>query len=115
MSSAYAGEGYAETLPQLRLEALRNALIWLTALSGAFVFIEPSPYEVVASLTIIVFAMTGLSLRTEHLPLIALLILINIGYALAVVQVITDSKAVIWVCVSAFLAATAIFYAAVLG
>ncbi len=58
---------------------------------------------------------TGLSLRTEFLPLITLLILTNIGYAFAVVQVITDTKAVIWVCVSAFLAATAVFYAAMLG
>ncbi|MFL5069056.1 MAG: hypothetical protein ACJ8D9_05635, partial [Xanthobacteraceae bacterium] len=31
---------------QFSLEALRGALLWLTGFFGAFVFIEPSPYEI---------------------------------------------------------------------
>jgi hypothetical protein len=44
-----------------------------------------------------------------------LLILLNIGYALALMQVLGDSKTVIWVCVSVFLTGTAIFFAGMLG
>ena len=95
-----------------RRKQLRGALLWLMAFSGAFVFIEPSPYEVVGLLTIFIFAVTGLSLPRPLAPLLLLLILLNIGYAVAVMQVIDQPKPVIWVGVSAYLAVTAIFYAA---
>src|SRR5207253_3094841 len=104
-----------EAAPRLRVETLRAVLLWLTGFAGAFVFMEPSPYEVMASLTIIVFAVSGLSLRPALLPFIVLLVLCNIGYGLAVVSVIDQTKPVIWVIVSAFLATTAVFYAAMLG
>ena len=44
------------------VERLRGALLWLTGFAGAFVFVEPSPYEVASLLTMIVFAITGLVL-----------------------------------------------------
>jgi O-antigen ligase len=83
--------------------------------SGAFVFIEPSPYEIVGVIAIFLFAVTGLSLRAALVPLLLLLVLLNVGYASAVVQVSDQTKPVIWVLVSAFLAVTAVFYAAMLG
>ena len=46
-----------------RAERLRLMLLWLTGASGALVFIEPSPYEIVSLLTIVVFAISGLTLR----------------------------------------------------
>ena len=49
----------------ISIERLRGALLWLTALSGAFVFVEPSPYELVSVLTILFFAATGLALRAS--------------------------------------------------
>src|SRR5262245_36978208 len=96
-------------------ESLRGALLWLLGFSGAFVFIEPSPYEILGIGTIILFALSGLSLRPAIVPLVLLLILLNIGYAIAVVPVSNQTKPVVWVLISIFLAATAIFYAAMLG
>jgi hypothetical protein len=114
--SVYTGaERVAFAAPQIATEKLRGALLWLIGCAGAFVFIEPSPYEVVGITAIFLFALTGLSLRSGLAPLVLLLILLNVGYAVAVVQVIDQSKPVTWVLVSAFLATTAIFYAAVLG
>jgi hypothetical protein len=101
--------------PRIAVESLRAALLWLMGFAGGFVFIEPSPYEIMGLLTIFIFAATGLSFRASLLPLILFLILLDLGYASALVQVIHDSRSVIWVFVSAFLAATAIFYAATLG
>ena len=49
------------------------------------------------------------------MPLIVLLLLYNTGFSLAVVQVIGETKPVIWVAVSWYLSATAMFFAAMLG
>jgi O-antigen ligase len=64
---------------------------------------------------IAVFAVTGLTLRAPLVPLILILILLNIGYATAMLQVVDQSKVVTWVLISAYLAVTAIVYAAMLG
>ena len=49
------------------------------------------------------------------MPLIVLLLLYAVGFALAVVQVSDQSKAVIWVLVTWYLCATAVFFAVMLG
>jgi hypothetical protein len=105
----------ATQTPRIAVESLRAGLLWLMGFAGGFVFIEPSPYEIMGLLAIFIFAATGLSFRASLLPLFLFLILLDLGYASALVQVIHNSRSVIWVCVSAFLAATAIFYAAMLG
>jgi O-antigen ligase len=115
MSTIAATSGAAPAGRRIATESLRAPLLWLIGFSGAFVFIEPSPYEIVGVVAIFLFAVTGLSLRAALVPLLLLLVLLNVGYASAVVQVSDQSKPVIWVLVSAFLAATAIFYAAMLG
>jgi O-antigen ligase len=115
MSTATAAPPGAAASPRLATERLRSLLLWLIGFSGGFVFIEPSPYEYIGVITIILFAATGLSLRASLAPLVLLLILLNIGYASAVVQVSDQTKPVVWVFISAYLAATAIFYAAMLG
>jgi hypothetical protein len=96
-------------------ESMRGLLLWLMGFAGAFVFIEPSPYEIVGIVSIVLFGLTGLSLRPALMPLALMLILLNIGYAIAVVQVAGETKPVNWVLISAFLAVTAIFYAAILS
>jgi hypothetical protein len=96
------------------VERLRGALLWLTGFAGAIVFMEPSPYEVTSLLTIMVFAVTGLTMRPALMPLIVLLLLYNTGFSLAVVQVSSESKPVTWVLVSWYLSATAVFFAAML-
>jgi hypothetical protein len=102
--------------PPLRrsVERLRGAMLWFTGFAGAVVFMEPSPYEVASLLTIIVFVTTGLALRPALMPLIVMLLLYNTGFSLAVVQVLDQPKPVIWVAVSWFLSATAVFFAAML-
>lgn len=117
MSAAALSFDNAAHAPRLyrSVERLRGALLWLTGFAGAIAFMEPSPYEIASLLTIIVFVITGLSLRPSLMPLIAMLLLYNIGFSLAVVQVMDQSKPVIWVLVSWYLSTTAIFFAAMLG
>ena len=82
-----AALAYAPPLA-VSLERLRGALLWLTGLAGAFVFMEPSPYEIASLLTMPVFVFTGLTLTSAITPLIVMLMLYNIGYSVAVVPVI---------------------------
>jgi hypothetical protein len=115
MSVAVIAQATAPAGPRIATESLRAALLWLMAFSGAFVFIEPSPYELTGAATLFVFAVTGLALRPALLPLLLLLVMLNLGYAVALLRVIDKTDAVLWVLVSMFLSATAIFFAAALG
>jgi hypothetical protein len=100
---------------RVRTETLRGLALWLMAFAGGFVFIEPGPYELIGLTVIVLFFLTGLSLRPPLMPLALMLIVLNLGYDIAVVQVIDDPKAVMWVYISTFMAVTAIFFAAVVG
>ena len=50
-------------------ESLRGLLLWLMGFAGAFVFIEPSPYEIVALVSMALIGLTGWSLRGALMPL----------------------------------------------
>jgi hypothetical protein len=116
MTLAVAAPQHAIAGPRLAVESLRGALLWLVGFAGAFAFIEPSPYELVGIITILVFVLTGgLSLRPALSPMVLMLLLMNLGHAIAVAPVSGDPKSVTWVLVSVFLGLTAVFYAAMLG
>ena len=93
---------------------MRAVLLWLMAFSGGFVFIEPGPYEFVGLATMFLFTVMGLSMRPALAPLVLLLTLLNVGYALSLFEVAGKMPSVIWVLVSVFLSLTAIFFAAML-
>jgi hypothetical protein len=101
--------------PRIATEKLRAVLLWLMALSGGFVFIEPGPYEFVGAATMFLFVVMGMTMRASLAPLVLLLTLLNVGYALSLFEVTGNVPATIWVLVSVFLSLTAIFYAAMLG
>ena len=111
---------YAQPVPHapaltVSVERMRMALLWLTGCAGAFVFVEPSPYEIASMLTIIVFVVTGLTLRPNVMPLAFLLIIHNIGFSIAVVPVLNQPKTLMWVLVSWYMATTAVFFAVILA
>jgi hypothetical protein len=114
-ADAAAGRSNSGAALTVSTESMRGLLLWLMGFAGAFVFIEPSPYEIVGIVSILLFGLTGLSLRPALMPLALTLILLNIGYAIAVVQVAGETKPVNWVLISVFLAVTAVFYAAILS
>jgi len=111
---AYAPAAQAPAL-QNSVETLRGALLWLTGLLGAFVFMEPSPYEAACLLTMVVFVATSLTLTSALMPFAVFLVLYNVGFAIAVVPTLDQPKTMLWVLVSGYLATTALFFAAALG
>jgi len=96
-------------------ERLRCLLLWLTGASGAIVFIEPSPYEVISFLTLAMFIIGGLTLSPKLLPLGVLLILVNIGYSISASAVIDERGVAMWLLTSWYLALTALFFATMLS
>jgi hypothetical protein len=98
-----------------RVTALQRALMWLVGASGAVVFIEPSPYEVVTLAATVMFFATGLRLRLVFMPLLLLLFLLNVGYSIGAIPFIEQSEVANWIATSWYMAVTVIFFAMVVS
>ena len=55
-------------IARISTERLRCLMLWLTGASGAIVFFEPSPYEVMSFLTLVVFIIGGLTVSPGSAP-----------------------------------------------
>src|SRR5450755_2529829 len=98
-----------------RVVALQRALVWLVGASGAIVFIEPSPYELVTLAATVIFFATGLRLRLVFMPLLLLLFLVNIGYCISAASLMDKPEVANWIATSCYMAFTVIFFAMVLS
>ena len=94
---------------------LQRALVWLVGASGAIVFIEPSPYELVTLVATVIFFATGLRLRLVFMPLLLLLILVNIGYSFCAVPFMDQPEIANWIATSWYMAFTVMFFAMVIS
>jgi glycosyltransferase involved in cell wall biosynthesis len=61
--AATAGNSLPSVTAAPGVLALQRALVWLVGASGAIVFIEPSPYELMTLTATVIFLATGLRLR----------------------------------------------------
>jgi hypothetical protein len=95
--------------------ALQRALVWLAGASGAIVFIEPSPYELVTLTASVIFFATGLRLRLVFMPLLLLLVVLNIGYTFGAVPVMDTPNVGNWIATSWYMAVTVMFFAMVIS
>jgi hypothetical protein len=89
--------------------------MWLVGASGAIVFIEPSPYELVTLVAAVIFIATGLRLRLVFMPLLLLLFLVNIGYTIGAVPFLDQPEVANWIATSWYMAITVIFFAMVIS
>ena len=115
MAYAATAEGFPSVTAAPGVLALQRALVWLVGASGAVVFIEPSPYEVVTLAAIIMFFATGLRLRLVFMPLLLLLVLLNVGYSIGAIPFIEQSEVANWIATSWYMAVTVIFFAMVVS
>src|ERR1700733_770180 len=98
-----------------RVLALQRALVWLVGASGAIVFIEPSPYELMTLTAAVLFFATGLRLRLAFMPLLLLLVLLNVGYSIGAIPFLDKSEVANWIATSWYMAFTVIFLAMVVS
>ena len=113
MAYAATAEGFPSVTAAPGVLALQRALVWLVGASGAIVFIEPSPYELVTLAAAVLFFATGLRLRLVFMPLLLLLFLVNIGYTISAVPFLDRPEVANWIATSWYMAVTVIFFAMV--
>ncbi|MDI4236143.1 O-antigen ligase family protein [Bradyrhizobium sp. Arg237L] len=113
---AYAATA-GTSLPQAAVPpgvlALQRAMVWLAGASGAIVFIEPSPYELVTLTAAIIFFATGLRMRLAFMPLLLMLILLNVGYSIGAIPFLDRPEVATWIATSWYMAVTVVFFAMV--
>jgi hypothetical protein len=116
MAYAATAEGFPSSVTIApRMLALQRMLVWLVGASGAIVFVEPSPYELMTLAAAVIFFATGLRLRLAFMPLLLLLLLINIGYSIGAIPFMDKPEVVNWIATSWYLAVTVMFFAMVIS
>ncbi|MBR0872401.1 O-antigen ligase domain-containing protein [Bradyrhizobium tropiciagri] len=113
--AATAGTTYPPITAPPGVLALQRALVWLAGASGAIVFIEPSPYELVTLTASVLFFATGVRMRLVFMPLLFALIVLNVGYSIGAIPFLDKPEVVTWVFTSWYMAVTVIFFAMVMS
>ena len=113
--AATAGDFSASATAAPGVLALQRALVWLVGASGAIVFIEPSPYELMTLAASVIFFATGLRLRLVFMPLLLLLILLNVGYSIGAIPFLDKPEVANWIATSWYMAVTVMFFAMVVA
>lgn len=95
----------------LRLDVLQRGVLWLLISSSWLVFIEPSPYEFMFLLTLLIYLAQGMTVTGAMMPFVVFLLLYNVGGALSVIPVSGSPKAITFVVTSFYMAVMAMFFA----
>lgn len=99
----------------LSTKSLGNGALWLAIFLCGFVIREPAPYELYMVGLLVIWLACGLKLRREFGPLIVCLMLYSAGGIASIPLATEFGDAAMYIAVSVFLAATGIFYAAILA
>ncbi len=90
---------------------LLHLLLFAAILGSPFVFIEPSPYEVFVGLLALGALAAGVTVDRKVMPPVFLLLIWNVSGLAALVPVIYDRDAVMFIAISFYMAMTAIVFA----
>ena len=100
MAYAATAKVYLPPVPAPGVLALQRALVWLVGASGAIVFFESSPYEIVTLTASVIFFATGMRLRLVFMPLLLALIVLNVGYTIGAIPFLDNSMVAAWIATS---------------
>jgi hypothetical protein len=103
----------AEFLPARRAFSPRVEwwVLWLLGCGGAIAFIEPSPYELLMMIALLVLLVGGARLAMSGVVMMALLTLFNIGGLFSLLPFLHQTDAIVFIAVSFYLAITSCFFA----
>ncbi|MBV9567437.1 MAG: O-antigen ligase domain-containing protein [Hyphomicrobiales bacterium] len=95
--------------------ALERGLLFLLTAASFIAFVEPSPYEFIFVVVFACFLLThGLRFRASILPLAFCLIVFSIGGFVSLAPFLDENESVMFILISAYLSATALFFATLL-
>lgn len=92
---------------------LSTSAVAVAILLSGFVIREPAPYEIYMAGLIGVWALFGLRIPAAIVPMLALLVVFNIGGMIAMLTMADIAGTPLYLAVSLFLALTAVFFASV--
>jgi hypothetical protein len=115
LAGARAEAAPAHVGAAIPVHSLQRGMLWLLLAVSSLAFIEPSPYEAVFVLTLLVFGITGVRLSQKLIPLVVLLIIFNIGGVFALVPYMDEPDPVRFIAVSVYLMITCIFFAIIMA
>ena len=95
----------------LPLDTLQRGILWLLIAVSWCVFVEPAPYELVFIIALVLFLPYGMSASRALVPLVAFLLLYNLGGILSVLPRMDEQDAAKFTTVSCYMAVTALFFA----
>ncbi|PXW57143.1 O-antigen ligase [Chelatococcus asaccharovorans] len=99
---------------RISLARLDSLALWLFVFAGAFVLIEPSLYELLFPLALVTALLIGFRIPASAAPMLGLLTLFNIGGAVSLMPYLNESRSVLFIVISIYLAMTSVFFASVL-
>jgi O-antigen ligase len=114
MTEASAIESPAGESPAgwtINYKRILNFVFWICAISGSIVFIEPSPYDFLILLTILIWIVGGFSIHKAVLPFIFLLSMWILGGYLSLIPYWNEPDPTDFMVHTLFISATGIFYA----
>lgn len=99
----------------LSIGKMQRGVLWLFIFCGCFALIEPSPYEVMFLVTVFVFLVTGLRVNAKIIPLMALLLIFNIGGIFSLIPFMDEPASVRFIAVGTYLMFTSFLFAALMS
>ena len=94
--------------------SLANCALWLLVFTSSIVKIEPSPYEAMFVVTLLAFFHVGLRFHRAFAPMIAALVLFDLGGLIAVAPYLDWRPGVMFVAITIYMTLATIFFACVL-
>ena len=114
MSTAVVADGAAPWRWRWSATGLAERTVALIIFLGGFVIVEPAPYELLLVGVMVVWAFFGLRLNRHVMPMTALMLAYLAGGALSFTQLDVFARPFVYMATTAFLVASAIFFAAVI-
>ena len=96
------------------MRVVGSMCVTLGVFLAGFVISEPAPYELFMAGLVGFWFILGLKITRQTAPLLALLLIFNVGGMMSVTQMYDLDTAPMYLAVSTFLALTAVFYAAII-
>ncbi len=103
------------TVEMFAIETIRNRVLWAFLALSSFAAIEPSPYDLMFLVALVVFAKGGLRFEAIMAPLIVTLLVYNAGGVLALTPWVGERESVMFIVISIYISLTTFLFAAIVA
>ena len=99
----------------MRSSSIRRGALWTLVAVSAFVAIEPSPYEFLFAIVMVIFARSGFRFDRAMIPMIVTMAMFNAGGFVALAPYVDVRKSVTFTFITFYITVTMIAFAAIVA